>query len=502
MAGSLLVGGAFAIYAVTDNADPFGINVTPGNLDEDKTDYVTLSWGSSTSLSGVGNLELGENRKAGVVALESTVKYPNGVFTLTIEDKTSVAKETTDAKLFDLLEVRVYSGDENLNGKALPSAEPVGIINAATGTKVVNTDHTVKEIKLLNVEGKPSPGQLYSIFVTLPDSSEIAAAYDQFKSDKVYLEVDWSPKSGDEVTERVVYFDNSATHWDEVYAYAWKGAQVNGAWPGVKMVNLYDDLYQLSVPLALEKVVFNNGEKDADERKTVDITLPTTIDSTHLAAYKAVVPSGDYAPYEAQVLTEIPDKKPEGITLAVTYDGNVYNHGSTEVVTWQTPVAPSTDQAIFKINLTAGKKVSAVDGKLTINFYYWNEAEQKVESLGSEYTAKVSGERYFYYTADGDIYVSVDYYLVGKLNGVDKWTTTDYKLHVDGEGQYVLDEAIALKDKDGVKVMSSELAYYPGGEETEYKITADGNYDIYFKPINGNTDWYYGYFYIGLHVEA
>ena len=58
LAGSLLVGGAFAAYAVTDNADPFGINVTPGNIDEDTTKYVTLSWGESTNLEGVGLLKV------------------------------------------------------------------------------------------------------------------------------------------------------------------------------------------------------------------------------------------------------------------------------------------------------------------------------------------------------------------------------------------------------------------------------------------------------------
>ena len=503
LAGSLLVGGAFAVYAVTDNADPLGINVTPGNLDEDKTQYVTLNWGKSTGLAGVGQLEVGENRKVGVVGLQSTQKY-SGVFTLTIEDTTTAEKPNDAAALFDYLNVYVYDGDYDLvvpeggqptdEKTALPwdGVSPKATITKDTETTVISGTpaRTVKKLSF-NIEGSTSEnGRPLSIFVNLDDSA--SPIYNQITKDKVYLEVDWAPQEGDEVTEHVVYYVNSATHWENVYAYAWAGAKVNGAWPGVKMVKLYDDVYQLNIPLGMEKIIFNNGLSGDDERKTADISVPAVIDGEHVAVYE--VTNLETYPYVGSWIDEVPEKLPEGDTIVVKHNGEALNFDDIK----QEVPQGSTDRAVFKVALEEGDKISAVDGKLTLNFYYWNEAEQRVESLGTEYEAQVAGDRTFYYTADGDIYVGVDYYLVGILNGEDSWTTTDYKLHADAEGQYVLDESIALKSGDKVKVRSSENAYYPGGEETEYNITAAGSYNIYFKPYGGNNDWYYNYFYIGL----
>ena len=92
------------------------------------------------------------------------------------------------------------------------------------------------------------------------------------------------------------------------------------------------------------------------------------------------------------------------------------------------------------------------------------------------------------------------YYAVGKINGVDKWTTTDYELKVNpaNNKEYVSDDYIPLKAGDGIKAMNIKgYAYYPAGSDTEYKITEDGSYKVYFRPDGqGGEGWYEGYLYV------
>lgn len=75
--------------------------------------------------------------------------------------------------------------------------------------------------------------------------------------------------------ERTLYFDNTATGWDEVYIYYW--SEVNGQmqiWPGVKMDRIGDtQLYKYVVPADAEQVIFNNGQGGAGNQ-TGDMLIP------------------------------------------------------------------------------------------------------------------------------------------------------------------------------------------------------------------------------------
>lgn len=78
-----------------------------------------------------------------------------------------------------------------------------------------------------------------------------------------------------------VFFDNSETKWEKVYAYFWGGRPVNKAtgesfdirfadWPGVEMEKVEGtDLYRLPVPLNSTSIIFSTGVKDADVAKGV-----------------------------------------------------------------------------------------------------------------------------------------------------------------------------------------------------------------------------------------
>lgn len=110
--GVAIVGGTFAAWAVTDNADPFGIKVSPGQVGPDKTQYVTLSYGGST-FANVDNLKAGEPRLAGSILLKADTNdgtvFPYALFDIGLQDQ-STGKTAGDAKLVDLLKVDIYSG--------------------------------------------------------------------------------------------------------------------------------------------------------------------------------------------------------------------------------------------------------------------------------------------------------------------------------------------------------------------------------------------------------
>ena len=69
--------------------------------------------------------------------------------------------------------------------------------------------------------------------------------------------------SVDDYSTRAIYFDNSNTNWDNVYAYYWIYSQGAGPvqWPGTAMTKVEgtDNLYVVIVPADCDYIIFNNG---------------------------------------------------------------------------------------------------------------------------------------------------------------------------------------------------------------------------------------------------
>ena len=77
-----------------------------------------------------------------------------------------------------------------------------------------------------------------------------------------------------------VYYDNSETKWDEVYAYWWGGMSVNSItkeayyyaeWPGIEMEQIEGtDIYRVVAPLGVTGIIFDSGvtDKEVSEGKT------------------------------------------------------------------------------------------------------------------------------------------------------------------------------------------------------------------------------------------
>lgn len=80
------------------------------------------------------------------------------------------------------------------------------------------------------------------------------------------------------VKENFIYFDNSQTKWDKVFAYWWDAIPTNkisggfygNEWPGIELERVEGtDIYRAVMPMGPTKIVFSSGVKDEDVRKGV-----------------------------------------------------------------------------------------------------------------------------------------------------------------------------------------------------------------------------------------
>ncbi len=95
----------------------------------------------------------------------------------------------------------------------------------------------------------------------------------------------------------------------------------------------------------------------------------------------------------------------------------------------------------------------------------------------------------------------VEYYVVGSMNN---WALdAAYKLAANPavSGEYMKRFTFAANDELKVrKAIDGVLdAWYPEGMGNNWVITADGDYDVYFRP-EGNTEWANNYFYVAPYV--
>ena len=119
---------------------------------------------------------------------------------------------------------------------------------------------------------------------------------------------------------------------------------------------------------------------------------------------------------------------------------------------------------------------------------------------GTTYTAPLSTYyNFFFARTDNKLYIQPEkYYLVGTIQGNNKWTSKDYRLiynHSSHATEFMLEAPIVLKENDELKIKTFEPTevWYPA-DGGNYNVTATSGFNVYFTPNGGHTDWYYGYF--------
>lgn len=271
-AAACLIGGTFATFAVTDNADPFGVKITPQTLDIDDT--AVLEWGTK-GLVNVDGLKAGDEKGPYVVGLKATTSKGGdytGLFKLKLVDQSG--KTGTTPKLINYLHVLAFEG--NQTGKTLADLEGEGK-HALT---YVPTDEAVYETSV-SVTVHSGAEYPLSIYVTL-DSSALTV-YDDIFEDVVYMEVDWNKAAGDsEYTGTQLFFKKPAG-WANAYFYAFGANGQTAAFPGQAMVETATDgIFTATVDTSkFDKIIFNDGAAVETTNKTEDLDIPTAISASN-----------------------------------------------------------------------------------------------------------------------------------------------------------------------------------------------------------------------------
>ena len=283
---ALLAGGTFAAYTITDNANPFGVKISPSAIEEEKFGSVELNWGENT-VQKVEDLAAAQTKKIGNLILKADKKDDKGVailedyigtLTVSIEDKTVYPELYSGAKLIDNIEIYVVADD--LGVEASLSAERVGTL--PTGSPKVYSG-------AYEVAGNAA-GKTYSVFVKLADIS--GTVYSQIKNHVVYVGFDWSKKASDaeEADTKTVYVLDNTGDSGDLYAYAWGGGKENAAYPGVKMTEVASHYYSVELPDSMANVIFG---RNADDKKTEDIAIDDDKPYYTLSAGYAYAASAD-----------------------------------------------------------------------------------------------------------------------------------------------------------------------------------------------------------------
>lgn len=335
--GIALVGGTFAAWAVTDNADPFSIKVSTGSITADDTaEYVTLEWGAQQSMSSVSNLKIDTVRKAGVLDLRantSSNNTPNGYLSYSVEG---------GALLTSKLEVKIYADD-------LPASE--GIISAATLNG--KTALTFSEGKsLINVT--KNTANLYTVAVNLK-AGTTASEIEALGNEQVTIEFDWGAGTG-LLTSRTLY----ATGFTGApKMYAWKGDKVNAIWPGVDMVAVSGrpGVYSAVLNVELENVIFSYDDdytNETNRQQSGDLVVATFFSGdNNLFTYTG---SGD----AKGTATKLPEEKTPTYFLVGDEFGN-WNASETGAIAltnpsngvYTTQITTTVADSAFKIVDTA-----------------------------------------------------------------------------------------------------------------------------------------------------
>lgn len=259
LAGACLVGGTFAAYAVTDNANPFGIKITPSSGgSSETTDTVTLEWGDKTQFTDITDLKKGDVilKTVEVKATTSDSKAYKGTLSLRLTDQTVIPDPVEH--LINYLGVEVWDNAKDAAGAQRITYIPTAAESFETSVLVEVTSGAAKKLYF---------------YVSLDEEMEVSA-YQKVKEDLVYLEIDWSKNPSDtEATN--VYVSSTSTP----KAYVWNSTTGNFPveFPGAEMtaVSGITNLYSYLVPTSYDRIIFTTNVG-----QTADLIIDSNVRTT------------------------------------------------------------------------------------------------------------------------------------------------------------------------------------------------------------------------------
>lgn len=361
------------------------------NAMDGKADYYTVSDGCSVITRKDGGAVIVKGSGSGEVSVENGGGYAKpGTYTDAVSGNTFTITSST------------ISGTIGSSGIAVVyDAEPEGPSASVTpGSTNYNTDELT-----LTLNCKNAKNAQYSIddgaFVNYTNGQQITIgtnlAYDTVTTVTVKASDGKTTSDPETYTYtkvdpnavKVVAYDNSSTKWSKVNAYFWSDDNKEmTSWPGKKMTDKGNNIFDIEVPDGAKYVIFNNGDSQTDDLRiadgnkiysngswqnysTVKPTQPTTAPSTTvrpttIATQPTTSQPTTSQPSTTQPSTTQPVTEPSNRILIgdVDLNGTITVCDSTEVQRYIVNISTLSDEALIAADVDKDSVISVKDATM------------------------------------------------------------------------------------------------------------------------------------------
>ena len=366
------------------------------NAMDGKADYYTVSDGCSVITRKDGGAVIVKGSGSGEVSVENGGGYAKpGTYTDAVSGNTFTITSST------------ISGTIGSSGIAVVyDAEPEGPSASVTpGSTNYNTDELTLTLNCKNAKNAQysiddgafvnyTNGQKITIGTNLPYDTvttvTVKASDGKTTSDPetyTYTKVD--PNA-----VKVVAYDNSSTKWSKVNAYFWSDDNKEmTSWPGKKMTDKGNNIFDIEVPDGAKYVIFNNGDSQTDDLRiadgnkiysngswqnysTVKPTQPTTAPSTTVRPTTIATQPTTTQPTTSQPTTSQPATTQPSTTQPVTepsnriligdvdLNGTITVSDSTEVQRYIVNISTLSDEALITADVNKDSVISVKDATM------------------------------------------------------------------------------------------------------------------------------------------
>lgn len=366
------------------------------NAMDGKADYYTVSDGCSVITRKDGGAVIVKGSGSGEVSVENGGGYAKpGTYTDAVSGNTFTITSST------------ISGTIGSSGIAVVyDAEPEGPSASVTpGSTNYNTDELT-----LTLNCKNAKNAQYSIddgaFVNYTNGQQITIgtnlAYDTVTTVTVKASDGKTTSDPETYTYtkvdpnavKVVAYDNSSTKWSKVNAYFWSDDNKEmTSWPGKKMTDKGNNIFDIEVPDGAKYVIFNNGDSQTDDLRiadgnkiysngswqnysTVKPTQPTTAPSTTVRPTTIATQPTTTQPATTQPATTQPATTQPSTTQPVTepsnriligdvdLNGTITVSDSTEVQRYIVNISTLSDEALIAADVNKDSVISVKDATM------------------------------------------------------------------------------------------------------------------------------------------
>lgn len=366
------------------------------NAMDGKADYYTVSDGCSVITRKDGGAVIVKGSGSGEVSVENGGGYAKpGTYTDAVSGNTFTITSST------------ISGTIGSSGIAVVyDAEPEGPSASVTpGSTNYNTDELT-----LTLNCKNAKNAQYSIddgaFVNYTNGQKITIgtnlAYDTVTTVTVKASDGKTTSDPETYTYtkvdpnavKVVAYDNSSTKWSKVNAYFWSDDNKEmTSWPGKKMTDKGNNIFDIEVPDGAKYVIFNNGDSQTDDLRiadgnkiysngswqnysTVKPTQPTTAPSTTVRPTTIATQPTTTQPTTSQPATTQPATTQPSTTQPATepsnriligdvdLNGTITVYDSTEVQKYIVYILTLSDEALIAADVNKDSVISVKDATM------------------------------------------------------------------------------------------------------------------------------------------